>query len=311
MNLNAAFGNLTGSVRGIWGELVERRLWPLAIALVVALVALPVVLAKPASKTPSAAPAPAPSGGAASPLAAFQPAVSTEGRKSSEIRKDLRRFKAKNPFTPQGLNLGSSTSSALGNATPTVPGATGTSATPTGDTGLNPGTSTPSPSPAPTPTAPSTSGTVRYFTYTADVRFGKTGNTDVKTLTQFRALPSSEDPLVVFMGVRPDGETAAFLISSDVTSKGDGKCKPSAELCTFLYMKKGDTQTFEAVGADGSVVDYELKLRDIDVKVTNGPTNASSSSASSASSARARAAARHVRRHSLTRAVRSFERLGF
>ena len=53
-----------------------------------------------------------------------------------------------------------------------------------------------------------------YYTYAADVRFGKEGNLDRKTLSQFRSLPSSQDPVVVFMGVKEDGETAIFLHSS-------------------------------------------------------------------------------------------------
>ena len=34
-----------------------------------------------------------------------------------------------------------------------------------------------------------------------DVSFGKTGKADDKTLSDFRSLPSSKDPVIVFMGV--------------------------------------------------------------------------------------------------------------
>ena len=85
-----------------------------------------------------------------------------------------------------------------------------------------------------------------FYTYAADVRFGKEGNLDRKTLSQFRSLPSSEDPVVVFMGVREDGETAIFLLSSAATSTGEGNCEPD-DTCTFLYMKDGDEQRIEAV----------------------------------------------------------------
>ena len=310
MNLNLNFGQLTNSLRGLWEELVERRLWPVAIALVVALVALPVVLSKPAAESP--APAPAPTTASGSPLAAFQPAVSLEGRKSSEIRKVLKRFKRKNPFTPHGVGGGGSGSSSSA-GTATVPteaqiagGPTGGGTTPaptdTGSSAPGGGTSTGT---SGTSTGGSTGSTaVTYYTYTVDVRFGKVGQADAKTLTRFRALPSSEDPVIVFMGVRNDGETAVFLVSAAATTTGDGDCQPSADECTFLYMKKGDKQTIEAVGEDSQVIDYELEMRDVNVKKTTAPEGTASSSSS-------RSAHGSLARTGFKRTIRSFERLGF
>jgi hypothetical protein len=88
------------------------------------------------------------------------------------------------------------------------------------------------------------------------------------------------------MGVRPDAETAVFLVSADASTTGEGKCKPSDTECTFLYMKKGESQTIETVGTDGAVVDYTLELRDIDIKRTTGPEAASASDTSHASNRR-------------------------
>ena len=84
---NVNVNSISNPLRALWDELVERRLWPVAVVLVVALVAVPVLLAKPAKE---AAPPPVPTGtGAASPGLAFQPAVTTDGTKSSQIRKRL------------------------------------------------------------------------------------------------------------------------------------------------------------------------------------------------------------------------------
>ena len=126
-----------------------------------------------------------------------------------------------------------------------------------------------------------------YYTYAADVRFGKEGNLDRKTLNQFRSLPSSQDPVVVFMGVSEDGETAIFLLSSAASSTGEGNCEPD-DTCTFLYMKEGDKQRFEAVNENDEVVTYELVLLGIDVKRTDGPEKAASSSRSKRSKRSAR-----------------------
>jgi hypothetical protein len=293
--------NLRNAVRGLWEELVERRLWPVAVALLVAIVAVPVVMSKSAPQT--TAPASATPAGGASPLAAFQPAVTTEGRKSSQIRKNLRRFGTKNPFTPKGATFaGSGTATVTSGAT----GAAGVAATVSGgtDTGSSTGASS---SPVPSTTSPTSGSTgdgtgVTYYTYTVDVRFGKTDNTQTMTLTKFRALPSSNDPIVVFMGVRNDGETAVFLVSADATTTGDGTCSPSDDECTFLYLKKGEQRMIESVGQDGAVVDYELKLRDVNVKKTKGPDKAASSSATRSV---------HKPRADFKRKLRSFENLGF
>ena len=91
----------------------------------------------------------------------------------------------------------------------------------------------------------------------------------------------------MFMGVKEDGETAMFLLSSAATSTGEGNCEPD-DTCTFLYMKKGDEQRIEAVNENDEVVTYELELLDIDVKRTDGPEKAASSSRSKRSKRSAR-----------------------
>jgi hypothetical protein len=310
VNFNLNFGNLAGSLRGIWEELVEHRLWPVAIALAVALVAVPVLLSNSAPKQTSAPVTPGGTGNLAAPIAAFEPAVSTEGKKSSEIRKNLKHFKAKNPFTPQGVNF--SSGNAAGTATPVgTTDAGGTATVPSGSSGAGstsgyvPPTSGSSDSSTGSTGSTGSSGSPKttYYTYTVDVRFGKTDQLDSKTLTSFRALPSSDDPIIVFMGVRKDGETAVFLVGANATSTGDGTCSPSEDECTFLAMKAGDKRTIEAVGQNNEVTDYQLVLQDVNVKKTTGPDHAQSSGE--------RAASRMQTRSNFKRAIRSFEQLGF
>jgi hypothetical protein len=298
--MNVNLSSITTPLRALWDDLVERRLWPVAIVLVVAVVAVPVLLSKPGKPVSpsSAAPAGTSTG---SPSAAFQAAVSTEGKKSSEIQKDLHFFKRKNPFTPQGLpSAGSGATGTAGQATvgtATTGSVTGTgSSSPSSSTGSSgSGTST--------PTGSTGKKTRRvYWQYTVDVRFGKTGKEDAKTLTDFRPLPGSDNPVVVFMGVKSDGKTAVFLVSAKATTIGDGKCSPSDTQCTFLYMKKGDKQTLEAVDPSGAVTDYTLKLTKINVKQTSTPQKASS--------AKSRAAARNASRTHMFRVQSTFRALG-
>ena len=74
------------------------------------------------------------------------------------------------------------------------------------------------------------------------------------------------------MGVKTDGKTAVFLVSSATTTTGDGDCEPTDSECTFLYMKAGDEQLIETVTPEGEIVTYELELVDINVKETDEPS---------------------------------------
>ena len=206
-------------IRSTIDDLVEKRLWPVAAVLLVALIAIPVLLSNPADEQPApASAAVAPAVGAGDALSAFQPAVNTEGKKSSEIRKDLEGFETKDPFKPQNVGGGGSTAGAAARSRSRARDATAgggvhrrvrRDAPPLGTSGGGAAGGGSSTDTSGTPTKTQTF----YYTYAADVRFGKEGNLDRKTLSQFRSLPSSEDPVVVFMGVREDGETAIFLLS--------------------------------------------------------------------------------------------------
>ncbi len=276
---------LNGMARSVFQDLVEKRLWPVALALAIALVAIPVVLSKPAGPAPVATPiAPtAPATGSGGALSAFEPAVSSEGSKSSEIRKALKGFNSKDPFEVQGLSKGTSAggdegSVQVGGTTPTVTGGSDSSST-SGTTTVSPDSTSGSGDSTAT-SAPE----VKYYKYTADVRFGKQGNLDKKNLERFRALPSSQNPVVVFMGTTDGGDDAVFMVSATSPTTGEGDCQPD-DTCTFLYMQPGQTQSFEAIDANDQVITYVLKLLDIKAEETEAP-KASTSSKRAARNAR-------------------------
>jgi len=304
MNIN----NLNATLRSVFSDLVEKRLWPIAAALGVALIAIPLLLSNPAGSEPAATPlapvTPATGGGS---LSAFQPVVNTEGKKSSEIRKNLRGFEAKDPFKVQGLGGGGGGSNTDGtvqvqdSAPTTDSGASGGgSATPTSESTSGSGNQGSSPT-----TTSTGSQKLTYFKYTVDVRFGKSDNDlDKKRLDQFRALPSSQDPVIVFMGVRTDGETAVFLVSSASSTTGEGNCEPD-DTCTFLYMKPGEQQSFEAIDGNNAVITYVLKLLDVNVEKTDAPKGAKASTKAS------RRAARRVAREHRNGLNRRIQAIGF
>ena len=277
---------LNGMMRSVFQDLVEKRLWPVALVLVVALIAIPVVLSKPAGSAPAPTPTAAttPATGSGSALSAFQPVVSSEGSKSSEIRKALKGFKTKDPFEVQGLKTGTTGDEG------SVQVEGGGDATATGGDSGSGSESSGSAAPQSTSGSGESTGTTQsgptFYTYTADVRFGKEGNLDKKRLERFRALPSSENPVIVFMGVTVDGENAVFLVSSASGTTGEGDCQPD-DTCTFLYMTPGQQQAFESVDGNNQVVTYVLKLLDINVEKTEAPEGTSSAKSSTRRAARA------------------------
>ena len=242
--------------------------------LLVALVGIPGAAFEPrrrANRPPSAPVTPA--AGAGGPLSAFQPAVTTEGKKSSEIRKDLEGFNTKNPFKPQNVGGGgggtaggsvevqagdASASGGSTDASVTDAPPLGTSGGGSGDSGSSTGTSG------------TTTTKTFYYTYAADVRFGKEGNLDRKTLTQFRSLPSSQDPVLVFMGVKEDGETAIFLQSRGRIVDRRGQLRARRHL-HFPLHEEGRRAAPRGGERERRGHHLQLVLLDIDVKRTTGP----------------------------------------
>jgi hypothetical protein len=253
--------------RHIFSDLVEKRLWPVALALAIALIAIPVGL----SKSPSQHAATGRTGN--SPLAGewskllgeTAPVVSLAAENSTPTyRKRLARLRSKNPFIQQ----------AIVKATTQGSGSSGSTSSTSGTGGSVPPPVAPVSLPNTTPTSPST-GTgsqpsqPQQFNYTATVSFGLEGKTSKKTLLPTDPLPNADSPIVVFMGASDGGKKAVFVVFAGASPRGVGECKPSADKCNFLYLKKDDVELFDVTATDGSVTTYELALEKIGVKTVS------------------------------------------
>jgi hypothetical protein len=321
---------VTDFVKDLFTDLKESRLWPLAIALVVALVAVPVVLSKPAKQGGAVAPAqPGELAGGSAALAELRPIGDVKAVSASTERKRVRRLGVRNPFEPlkkSGGDAGSAQAGALAGATGPAgsAGDTGSVFTPGGSTGggSTGGGSTGGGSTGGGSGSGSGSQSVFYYTYVADVTFGKVDETKRRKLQQLRALPSSDLPVIVFMGATADGDKAVFLVGSGADVTGDGTCKPSDEQCVFLYMKPGDSVSIVVGDATGALTTYELKLHEIEVDKLDEPPAAESSSAHtlkqtaqiSKRRARAERQERIAKRHARARSkgfFNLFDKLGF
>jgi hypothetical protein len=229
--------------RGIWADLVDKRLWPVALALVVAAVAIPVLLHKQADKVtaPRAAREAGPALPAGSSISLNQEhAQGVLGGRLHDPFHQLHLPKAATTASTSALGPTQASSGTSGQ------GGTGTSSGGGGSSGGG-----------------SSGGGHKHSATTANVRvtFGKTGGA-LKSydLVPSTPLSSASDPVLVFLGVQKDGKTAAFLVSSDAAPQGDGNCSPSRSVCATLTVRAGDT-VFIDVAASAGNVQYELDVK--------------------------------------------------
>lgn len=271
------------AVRNVIGDLVEKRLWPVAVALIVAIVAIPLVLAR---------------GGASAPAPATQPSGAATGTPEPAVRlvdagagtRD-RAGRVRNPFGSTGASAASASgsataapavpasasvsasgaSSSAGTAEVTAPAATSSASAAASSSPA--ASSLPAASPAPatpktsttTTTAKSNSGT--SATYSVAVRFGRTdgGRQTLRNIARLTALPTAKAPVVSLLGVLRDGRTAVLKVGANATASGNGTCKPSAARCTTVELKAGDAEYFRvAVAGSDTVAWYYLKLLHVD-----------------------------------------------
>ena len=237
------------AVRNLVNDLVDRRLWPVALALLGALVAVPVLLGGGAK-----APAPAPAAPLASTATAGTVKAAISLSQDTSTTPQDRPGPVRNPFVQHHVPAP---------ATTPVPAPTAPSSAPVPSAPVpSAGGGTPV---VTTPVVPGSGGGKRDNTVTnvwrVNLRFGDVGNQKVRhDIPRLTPLPSSTNPFFVFLGVLSDGKTAVFLVSSDATATGDGKCKPTPDQCDTIEMRAGDTEFFDVAQGTAGVTQYELDL---------------------------------------------------
>jgi hypothetical protein len=262
-------------LRNLLSDLVDKRLWPVAVLLVGALVAIPVLLGGGSSDTGSVASVPNVSAGTTTPT---QIRVTEETNLASIAPTGSKH----NPFTQPKVKKAAVEQDTT-TPTPSEPApSAGGDATTGGAT--TPSTTPTAPSTDATPTTPKTDE-ADTKAIRVDLRFGEPGKTKQRSFTdiaRLSALPSPDEPIVIFLGVKKDRKTATFLISSDATATGDGVCKPAATNCQTIEMQEGDS-TFLDIDLGQGVRQFRLDVKRIG-EIDKG-------TAEKASAARARASA--------------------
>jgi hypothetical protein len=233
--------NVTTQARNIWKDLVERRLWPVALVLVIALVAIPVVLAKPAPQVPVAPTAVASDSGP-------EPLVASAASIRSNTGGALVGGKFKDPFHQLHVVSQAATSAAVvakgpatSDASSSAGGGSGDSSGSGGSGGGSGGSS-----------GGSGGGSAEDTGTKLKIEFGLAGGKrTVREISPGTPLPASSNPLIVFLGFGKDGTRPVFLVSSDVVkTEGEGTCKPSKSVCSELTLAVGEAQFFDAQNGD-------------------------------------------------------------
>ena len=241
----------------LWHDLRAKRLWPVAAVLGLALVAVPVVLSKP-SETPAPAPptarkAPGPQGP--------QGAGEREARADRRAWLLARHVRPERPVPPaeeghEALQAGRGRGLERRGRDAQLRrrrhrldrrhGSTGGGTTGGGETPSTGGGD-----------APTT--TVQYR-YVVDLTFTANGRKrHIKGMERLDMLPSQDSPLLLFLGVSANAGNAVFLVDSTLEAAGEGKCKPRASDCAFLYIGAGSEHEFTNEEGDS----YTLRIDEI------------------------------------------------
>jgi len=267
-------------LRAIARDLVERRLWPLAVLLVVAIVAVPVVFLRPSDSstgssvigTPTASAAPGtattPTSTTATPAQTADAAGKLKVKKSDAIAAD---GALKDPFVPAGGASKSSTSNPTSSAasapsdsaagapstpnTPTISAPPATTPTQTAPTQTTASTTPSGPS---TPTSTTTAGSTKVLV--ADVAFARAGQTaKAQPALRLRPYPTKQWPIVDYLGITGDKGRVAFAVSPAAKVTG-GNCRPSRSVCRTVIVSKGKAIKVSVPGAGGLTRTYDISV---------------------------------------------------
>ncbi|MDX6714323.1 MAG: hypothetical protein QOH30_881 [Baekduia sp.] len=255
-------------LKNVLHDLVEKRLWPVAVALVVALIAVPIVLggsSNAGSTGADVAALPTTNGLANHRDVARADVVSLEEQAAGSVQ---RAGTVRNPFVQHhqpkvvdqtvtnAVNTAKGIADALGAATSGGSGSgSGTATTPV---------STPpatKPAPSDMPTSPTKTNSSAADTYRVKLKFGESGaEKTYDNVARLTPLPSSDNPFFVYLGLKDDQKTAIFLVDAGAVPSGDGSCQPSRDNCEQIELKAGDTEFFDLQSGTAGLVQYQLDM---------------------------------------------------
>jgi hypothetical protein len=264
-------------------ELRDRKLWPIAVLLIVALVAVPVLLSKSA---PTNLITPEPNAGLPYSSGTALPAISVKTTPGNSKLPG----KGRNPFTPYHIGQSttatvatapSSTTSTGTSTTGSTSGSTGTGSTSGGSsttsTPTTPTSTTPAPTTPPKPAPTGLSATQSYQVSLAVTSASGDLNT-IDPLERLSVLPNVKQPLLTELGVLQGGKQVVFVVEPGAVVGGPGTCTPGPIDCEILTLSPGQTEGLSQQTPTGSTP--------VDLFAVNSITAADHPSAAAANQAR-------------------------
>ncbi|MGO9495163.1 MAG: hypothetical protein ACLQA5_00360 [Solirubrobacteraceae bacterium] len=260
--------------RNMLKELLERKLWPIALVLVIALVAVPVLLTKKAPTdivTPPTGPLPYSSG-------TTLPAISVQ---TSPGNSNLV-GKGRNPFTPQHVATTSTITTTIPTVTtPTTGTSTGTTSVGSGSSSTGSGSSGTTVAPATTPTvsttptkpalttppkpAPATLTATESYHVSLAVTAANGNLNTIDPLERLSILPSEQQPMLIDLGVLQGGKSVMFVVEPGTVVSGAGTCTPGPIDCEILTLNPGQTAGISKETSSGSTPVALLAVNSITV----------------------------------------------
>ncbi len=245
--------------RNMLKELLERKLWPIALVLIIALVAVPVLLTKKAPTdivNPPTGPLPYSSG-------TTLPAISVQTTPATSKLTG----KGRNPFTPQEIAKTTTTTAVVPTTTTTASTDTSTGGAGSSSSGSGESSAPASSAPAPvtsttpsthaTPPAPSTpaptglTATQSYHVSLAITTSGGGINT-IDPLERLSILPSKQQPMLVELGVLQGAHSVLFAVEPGTVVSGAGTCTPGPIDCEIVTLAPGQTEGVSKQAGSGS-----------------------------------------------------------
>lgn len=262
---------LPEALRQILRDLIEKKLWPVAVLLLAAILVAPMLLG--ASSPDAADPVPvaaAPS--AAPPVPAVAPAAAKTDAASA---KHGRGGKVEDPFydppaAPQASSSVTAPAPDAGagsapTADKTAPAAGGDAAKPSEQAVAKP--------PAGTTRSPAARARPSVY-YRTVVSFGRPDEQASHPIARLTPLGGRDDPAALYLGVTRSGALwAIFALGPNTTSKGDATCKTGTG-CRMIGLRRGDKQIVTVRDTDGRALRrFTLRVRSVRT-ITTSPARA-------------------------------------
>ena len=242
-------------VQRLISDLVEKKLWPVALVLVVSAVAIPLLIGGGGSG--AGAGTPDPSVALAPAVAAATPAVELVGPPDVRSRPGAVRDPFRRTKTEKAAPASSPSSPAKSSAKPS---ATGSSAKGADKSSGSSASDAKKPSSSKATPAVTKVALAARSSYQTVVRTTRPGGDRERPLHRLSVVGNPANPAVQYLGVGDDGEYAIFVLGPKATASGDDGACVVLDGCRVIGLRPGDKLGVDVAAADGTNRHYEVEV---------------------------------------------------